>query len=106
MLSPTEARVVHRGSTTLALIDSPALPRIGVVAAAENAPADKAPSDKAPTDKPRRRQHLGLYALKPWYTRRLTPIINIAVARKISPDLFTLAGVVAGGAAGVAIAFG
>ena len=23
---------------------------------------------------------IGLYALKPWYTRRLTPILNTAVA--------------------------
>jgi CDP-diacylglycerol--glycerol-3-phosphate 3-phosphatidyltransferase len=105
-LIPTEARVVHRGSTTLALIDTPALPSVRVIAAAENVSADKASAGKAAAEKPRRRQHLGLYALKPWYTRRLTPIIDIAVARKISPDLFTLAGVVAGGAAGVAIAFG
>jgi CDP-diacylglycerol--glycerol-3-phosphate 3-phosphatidyltransferase len=48
----------------------------------------------------------GLYALKPWYTRRLTPIVNAAVAREVSPDAFTAAGVVAAGAAGVAIAFG
>jgi CDP-diacylglycerol--glycerol-3-phosphate 3-phosphatidyltransferase len=48
----------------------------------------------------------GLYALKPWYTRRLTPIVNAAVEHQVSPDVFTAAGVVAAGAAGVAVAFG
>jgi CDP-diacylglycerol--glycerol-3-phosphate 3-phosphatidyltransferase len=48
----------------------------------------------------------GLYALKPWFTRRLTPILNTAVAHNVSPDVFTAAGVVAAGAAGVSIAFG
>jgi CDP-diacylglycerol--glycerol-3-phosphate 3-phosphatidyltransferase len=48
----------------------------------------------------------GLYALKPWFTRRLTPILNAAVSHNVSPDVFTAAGVVAAGAAGVAIAFG
>ena len=103
-LTPTEARVAHRGcyttgSRALATPETATLPRIRVIADGENGP------DKASTP-PRRRQHLGLYALKPWYTRRLTPVINVAVARKVSPDLFTLAGVVAAGAAGVAIAFG
>ena len=49
---------------------------------------------------------LGLYALKPWYTRRLTPVLNAAVAHNVSPDVFTAAGVVAAGAAGVTIALG
>jgi CDP-diacylglycerol--glycerol-3-phosphate 3-phosphatidyltransferase len=49
---------------------------------------------------------IGLYALKPWYTRRLTPILNAAVAHQVSPDVFTAAGVVAAGAAGVFIALG
>ena len=48
----------------------------------------------------------GLYALKPWYTRRLTPIVNGAVAHQVSPDVFTAAGVVAAGAAGVFVALG
>ncbi|ORV85073.1 CDP-alcohol phosphatidyltransferase [Mycobacterium interjectum] len=52
------------------------------------------------------RKWQGLYALKPWYTRRLTPIVNAAVARRISPDAFTAAGVVAAGAAGVTVALG
>jgi CDP-diacylglycerol--glycerol-3-phosphate 3-phosphatidyltransferase len=48
----------------------------------------------------------GLYALKPWFTRRLTVIVDVAVARQVSPDAFTAAGVLAAGAAGVAVAFG
>ncbi|WP_231996222.1 CDP-alcohol phosphatidyltransferase family protein [Mycobacterium scrofulaceum] len=54
----------------------------------------------------RRTRMTGLYALKPWFTGRLTPIIDIAVARRVSPDVFTAAGVAAAGAAGAAIAFG
>ena len=48
----------------------------------------------------------GLYALKPWFTRRLTFVVQAAVAHRVSPDVFTGAGVVAAGAAGVAIALG
>jgi CDP-diacylglycerol--glycerol-3-phosphate 3-phosphatidyltransferase len=48
----------------------------------------------------------GLYALKPWFTNRLRPILDAAVARQVSPDVFTAAGVVAAGAAGVAVAMG
>ena len=59
-----------------------------------------------PTTSPRARQMNGLYALKPWFTRRLTPILDTAVAHNVSPDVFTAAGVVAAGAAGVAVAFG
>ena len=46
----------------------------------------------------------GLYALKPWYTRRLAAVVDLAVARGLSPDLFTAAGVVAAAMAAVAIA--
>jgi CDP-diacylglycerol--glycerol-3-phosphate 3-phosphatidyltransferase len=55
---------------------------------------------------PRAARSTGLYALKPWFTGRLTFAVNAAVARNISPDAFTAAGVVAAGAAGVAVAFG
>lgn len=48
----------------------------------------------------------GLYALKPWFTGRMAFIVNAAVARRVSPDAFTAAGVVAAGGAGVAVAFG
>ena len=48
----------------------------------------------------------GLYKLKPWYTKRLTPIVNTAVAHQVSPDVFTAAGVLSAGAAGAAIALG
>ncbi|MGZ5363936.1 MAG: hypothetical protein ACXWZR_07565 [Mycobacterium sp.] len=34
----------------------------------------------------------GLYALKPWFTGRLTFVVNAAVARQMSPDTFTVAG--------------
>ena len=58
------------------------------------------------TTPPAKRQMKGLYALKPWFTGRLTPILNAAVARRMSPDVFTAAGVAAAGAAGVAVALG
>jgi CDP-diacylglycerol--glycerol-3-phosphate 3-phosphatidyltransferase len=45
----------------------------------------------------------GLYALKPWYSRRLTAITRIAVSRDVSPDLFTAAGVLAAAFGAVAI---
>ena len=59
-----------------------------------------------PTTSPRARQMNGLYALKPWFTNRLRPILDAAVTHQVSPDVFTAAGVVAAGAAGVAIAMG
>jgi CDP-diacylglycerol---glycerol-3-phosphate 3-phosphatidyltransferase len=62
--------------------------------------------ESAPTTVPAKRQMIGLYALKPWFTRRLTFVVNAAVARQVSPDVFTAAGVAAAGAAGVAIAMG
>jgi len=48
----------------------------------------------------------GLYALKPWYTNRLASVLRFAVARDISPDMFTAVGVVSALGAGVAIAYG
>jgi CDP-diacylglycerol--glycerol-3-phosphate 3-phosphatidyltransferase len=48
----------------------------------------------------------GLYAVKPWYTRRLRRFVDLAVARWISPDVFTLIGVVAAGIAAVCVARG
>ncbi|ACZ21885.1 hypothetical protein Sked_19600 [Sanguibacter keddieii DSM 10542] len=48
----------------------------------------------------------GLYALKPWYTNRLASVLRFAVARDVSPDVFTAVGVVSALGAGVAIAFG
>ena len=35
----------------------------------------------------------GLYALKPWYSRRLSRIVRLAVDRGISPDAFTMLGI-------------
>ena len=43
----------------------------------------------------------GLYALKPWYTRRLNGVVDYAVSHRLSPDVFTAAGVLA--AAGAAV---
>lgn len=48
----------------------------------------------------------GLYAVKPWYTRRLRRLVDAAVARRLSPDVFTLAGVAAAGFAAVCVAHG
>lgn len=48
----------------------------------------------------------GLYAFKPWYGRRLDGVVNTAVARDISPDLFTAAGVAAAVGAAVCVAWG
>lgn len=46
----------------------------------------------------------GLYALKPWYTRRLRVVVDGAGRRGVSPDVFTVVGVVAAIGAGAAIA--
>lgn len=48
----------------------------------------------------------GLYALKPWYTRRLTRVVDTAVTRGVSPDVFTWVGVAAAAAAGAMLALG
>ncbi|HEU4492105.1 MAG TPA: hypothetical protein VFR74_14655 [Jiangellales bacterium] len=48
----------------------------------------------------------GLYSLKPWYTRRLAAVVDLAVARRLSPDLFTAVGVTAAAVAAAAIAAG
>lgn len=47
-----------------------------------------------------------LYALKPWYTRRLHRFVTAAVARGTSPDVFTAVGVAGAALAGVAVALG
>jgi CDP-diacylglycerol--glycerol-3-phosphate 3-phosphatidyltransferase len=62
--------------------------------------------ESSPTTVPAKAQLNGLYALKPWFTRRMTFIVNAAVAHHVSPDVFTAAGVAAAGAAGVAVAMG
>jgi len=45
----------------------------------------------------------GLYALKPWYTRRLAVIVDSAVRRGTSPDVFTAWGVLAALLAAVSV---
>ena len=46
----------------------------------------------------------GLYGAKDWLTRRLRAVVDLAVARRLSPDVFTVAGVLAALVAGVAVA--
>jgi CDP-diacylglycerol--glycerol-3-phosphate 3-phosphatidyltransferase len=98
----SEPRIAHRGCYTSGsrAIDATTLPRVKVVTAAVT------PLPTPSSAPASRRKWQGLYALKPWYTRRLMPIVNIAVARRISPDVFTAAGVVAAALAGVAVALG
>ena len=48
----------------------------------------------------------GLYALKPWYTRRLRVVMDRAAARGTSPDVFTVIGIAGAGAAAITIAVG
>ena len=106
-LTLSEPRAAHRGcyttgSRALAGSDALALSRPMVVAA----DVTPLPTAAAASTTPPRRRMLGLYALKPWYTRQLTPIVNLAVAHRVSPDVFTAAGVGAAGAAGVTVALG
>jgi CDP-diacylglycerol--glycerol-3-phosphate 3-phosphatidyltransferase len=48
----------------------------------------------------------GLYALKPWYARRLRPLRAVLAGRGVSPHALTAAGVGAGALAGAALATG
>lgn len=48
----------------------------------------------------------GLYGLKPWYTRRLAGIVAWARRKGISPDAFTVAGVVAAALAAITLWWG
>ena len=48
----------------------------------------------------------GLYAVKPWYTRRLGRFVDLAVTRRISPDVFTLVGVAAAAVAAACVGRG
>lgn len=45
----------------------------------------------------------GLYALKPWYTARLSRIVAAAERAQVSPDVFTAVGCAAAALAGVAL---
>jgi len=107
------ARIAHRGcytsgSRALAGSDTPTLARFAVTPLTPSPrPAHLRPvTDNASPTPPKRQRMSGLYGLKPWFTRRLTPIVNAAVARKVSPDVFTVAGVVAAAAAGAVVAQG
>jgi CDP-diacylglycerol--glycerol-3-phosphate 3-phosphatidyltransferase len=48
----------------------------------------------------------GLYALKTFYTRMLSPVAALAVRLKLSPDLFTVLGVLGGALAGWSLTTG
>jgi CDP-diacylglycerol--glycerol-3-phosphate 3-phosphatidyltransferase len=48
----------------------------------------------------------GLYALKPWYTRRLRVFVDRAAARGTSPDVFTVIGMAGAFVAAISIAVG
>ena len=48
----------------------------------------------------------GLYALKPWYTRRLGVFVHRAAAHGTSPDVFTVIGMAGALAAAISIAVG
>lgn len=48
----------------------------------------------------------GLYALKPWYTRRLNRFVEAGVGRGVSPDTFTLVGIGGAVLAAVFVALG
>ena len=45
----------------------------------------------------------GLYLLKPWFTRQLAPVVTTAVARGVSPDVFTAVGVLGAAAAWIGL---
>lgn len=47
----------------------------------------------------------GIYAIKPWWQRRLNTLENTLVAHHVHPDVVTLAGVVCAGLMGTALAF-
>ena len=65
------------------------------------------PVAEAPSPNPSRLRRMpGLYVLKPWFTRVLTPVVDAAVARRVSPNVFTAAGVLAAGGAAASVAFG
>jgi CDP-diacylglycerol--glycerol-3-phosphate 3-phosphatidyltransferase len=48
----------------------------------------------------------GLYGAKAWFGRRLGVVVGLAVRKGVSPDVFTLAGVLAAAVAAAAIALG
>jgi CDP-diacylglycerol---glycerol-3-phosphate 3-phosphatidyltransferase len=46
----------------------------------------------------------GLYGAKAWFSRRLRAVVDIAARSSVSPDVFTIAGVLCAAVAGAAIA--
>jgi len=51
------------------------------------------------------KSYRGIYAIKPWWQRRLTTLENWLVERRVHPDIITLSGVVCAGLMGAALAF-
>lgn len=49
-------------------------------------------------------RYRGIYAIKPWWQRRLGGLESILVARHVHPNLITLAGIVCAGLLGAALA--
>jgi len=49
-------------------------------------------------------KNTGLYALKPWYAGRLSPVRRWLVTAGVSPNAITVAGIACGGGAGAALA--
>jgi len=50
------------------------------------------------------RKNAGLYALKPWYAARLSPVRRRLVSTGVSPNVITMAGIACGCGAGAALA--
>ena len=89
----------------LAALATAAIPAPPTSPIARLARPQPVPDTASPTPA-RRRRMTGLYVLKPWFTRLLTPVVHAAVARRVSPDVFTAAGVLAAGGAAASVALG
>ncbi len=50
------------------------------------------------------KSYRGIYAIKPWWQRRLTTLENWLVERRVHPDIITFSGVVCAGLMGVSLA--
>jgi CDP-diacylglycerol---glycerol-3-phosphate 3-phosphatidyltransferase len=46
---------------------------------------------------------MGIYRIKPWFQRRLEPLVNWMVEKRVSPDWLTWGAVVVGGVMGAAL---
>ena len=89
----------------LAALATAAIPAPPTSPIARLARPQPVPDTASPTPA-RRRRMTGLYVLTPWFTRLLTPVVHAAVARRVSPDVFTAAGAMAAGGAAASVALG